>query len=115
MTSIGGILPAILLDCLHNMPSPLDVPEQPTPAEPSHVEDTATGSVTDDQPPQPLAIEFGETSKATSDPQNEPLQTLDLGEGDVIKLDSLGPIIINNDGVSLRRVCEWPPEAVWRG
>lgn len=28
------------------------------------------------------------------------MQTLDLGEGNVIKLDKLGPMIINNDGVS---------------
>lgn len=56
--------------------------------------------MTDDQPPQPLAIEFGESSNATSESQNEPIQAMDVGEGDAIKLDALGPIIVNNDGVS---------------
>lgn len=86
------------------MPSPLDQPEQPTPAE---VQDEVTGDftaqVTDDQPPQPLAIDFGEATDVTTDSQTEPLQTLDIGDGDAIKLDSLGPIIVNNDGV-----CDYP-------
>lgn len=83
------------------MPSPLDQPEQSTPVDAQ--DDSAVdreANVTDDQPPQPLAIEFGESSNATSESQNGPIQTMDVGEGDAIKLDALGPIIINNDGVS---------------
>jgi hypothetical protein len=54
-----------------------------------------------DQPPQPLAIEFGESSNVAAESQNETIQTMDVGEGDAIKLDALGPIIVNNDGVGL--------------
>lgn len=85
------------------MPSPLDQPEQPTPADAQ--DDTTVaegGNVTDDQPPQPLAIEFGDSSNTTTESQNEPIQALDVGDGDAIKLDALGPIIVNNDGVSLK-------------
>ena len=87
------------------MPSPLDQPEQPTPAETQGDSSVAEGSsVTDDQPPQPLAIEFGESSNANAESQNEPIQALDVGDGDAIKLDALGPIIVNNDGVGRSRL-----------
>lgn len=82
------------------MPSPLDQPEQPTPAE-QNVND-AQDQTEVDRPPQPLAIEFGEATQTSSDarPADETVQKLDLGQGDVVKLDALGPMIINTDGVS---------------
>jgi hypothetical protein len=82
------------------MPSPLDQPEQPTPAEQN--ENGAQDQTEVDQPPQPLAIEFGEATQTASDatPADETVQKLDLGQGDVVKLDALGPMIINTDGVS---------------
>jgi hypothetical protein len=75
------------------MPSPLDQPEQPTPAEKGENEVPEQTDV--DQPPKPLAIEFGEATQTTNDAP----QKLDLGQGDVVKLDALGPMIINTDGV----------------
>jgi hypothetical protein len=73
------------------MPSPLDQPEQPTPADQTAI----------DQPPQPLAIEYGEATQTAADTStsDETVQKLDLGGGDVVKLDALGPMIINTDGV----------------
>lgn len=81
------------------MPSPLDNPEQPTPAE-AQGEPIVGSITTHDQPPQPLAIDFGEATGESTNTQDEKLQTMDLGEDNVIKLDSLGPMIINSDGVS---------------
>lgn len=74
------------------MPSPLDQPE----------EDTPQTRTPDDEPTSPkkspLAIEL---PKPASEPTaEEPVQTLDVGGGDVVKLDKLGPMIINTDGVS---------------
>jgi hypothetical protein len=77
------------------MPSPLDQPEQPTPTE--NGANDANTQVEADQPPQPLAIEFGEATQTATDDE---VQKLDLGQGDVVKLDALGPMIINTDGVS---------------
>lgn len=77
------------------MPSPLDQPEQPTSAD--NAGNESTTQTEPDQPPQPLAIEFGEATQTASEPE---VQKLDLGQGDVVKLDSLGPMIINTDGVS---------------
>lgn len=83
------------------MPSPLDQPEQPTPSDSrDQTSINEAENVTDDQPPQPLAIDFGESSNAATEPQTGPIQALDVGDGDAIKLDALGPIIVNNDGVS---------------
>jgi hypothetical protein len=76
------------------MPSPLDQPEQPTPVE--QKTDASENSTEVDQPPQPLAIEYGEATQTT----HNTVQKLDLGQGDVVKLDALGPMIINTDGVS---------------
>jgi len=82
------------------MPSPLDQPEQPTPAEQNDNE--VQDQTAFDQPPQPLAIEYGEATQTTTDAltAKETVQKLDLGQGDVVKLDALGPMIINTDGVS---------------
>ena len=92
------------------MPSPLDQPELDTP-EPSGTPDASTSappphttgesSSAGQRPKQPLAIEDahpGAGSEAVK--EEEPVQSLDLGEGNVIKLDKLGPMIINSDGVS---------------
>ncbi len=52
---------------------------------------------------QPLAIEPPTDtfrSTATKGGVCEEVHTLDLGEGNVVKLDDLGPMIINSDGVS---------------
>jgi transcription antitermination factor NusG len=82
------------------MPSPLDQPEQPTPAEQNDNEVQDQTAI--DQPPQPLAIEYGEATQTAADAStsDETVQKLDLGQGDVVKLDALGPMIINTDGVS---------------
>lgn len=87
------------------MPSPLDNPEQPTPLE-TQDESAAGSSTTGDQPPQPLAIDFGEASCHPTETRTEPVQTMDIGEDNVIKLDALGPMIINSDGVGAARVPE---------
>jgi hypothetical protein len=82
------------------MPSPLDQPEQPTPAEQNGNEVQDQTAI--DQPPQPLAIEYGEATQTATDNStpDETVQKLDLGQGDVVKLDALGPMIINTNGVS---------------
>ena len=72
------------------MPSPLDQPE------------TSTPSMTpDDQPKPQLAISDtpAEIPTAAEQPEEE-VHVLDVGEGNVVKLDKLGPMIINSDGVS---------------
>ena len=79
------------------MSNPLDQPEIPTPVPPSTATPTpAAADQRDHQSDkrQPLAIEYNNPNT------EEEVQTLDLGEGNVIKLDKLGPMIINNDGVS---------------
>jgi hypothetical protein len=82
------------------MPSPLDQPEQPTPAEQNDNEVHDQTAI--DQPPQPLAIEYGEATQTAvnASTPDETAQKLDLGQGDVVKLDALGPMIINTVGVS---------------
>lgn len=87
------------------MPSPLDQPEQSSPTQ--NVQDDSADQAKVDQPPQPLAIEFGEATPTATDTA---VQKLDLGQGDVVKLDALGPMIINTDGVSL----EYSHDAVSR-
>lgn len=82
------------------MPSPLDDPEQPAPSE-VQGGSVVVSNVNDDQPPQPLAIDFGEASGESGHTQDPTVQTMDLGEDNVIKLDSLGPMIVNSDGVYL--------------
>lgn len=74
------------------MPSPLDLPEEDTPQ--SRTPDDATTSPSK----APLAIEMPEAAPEPA--AVEPVQTLDVGGGDVVKLDKLGPMIINTDGVS---------------
>ena len=79
------------------MSNPLDQPEIPTPVPPSTATPAAASVSQQDHQSderQPLAIEYNNPSK------EEEVQTLDLGEGNVIKLDKLGPMIINNDWVS---------------
>ena len=82
------------------MPSPLDEPETDSPAP------TCDDEVT--QAP-PLSIEAsvekspGQTGlkRGAREGDGEEVHTLDVGEGNVVKLDKLGPMIINSDGVSL--------------
>lgn len=92
------------------MPSPLDQPESSTP--------TRT-LVPDDESPkeaksaQQLAIEYDQSKtiqpaeEGGGDGVEEEIHTLEVG-GQVVKLDKLGPMIINSDGVgvfkSTRRV-----------
>ncbi|KAK4685137.1 hypothetical protein P7C73_g5023, partial [Tremellales sp. Uapishka_1] len=73
------------------MPSPLDQPEIPTP---SHTPIPSTPA--EPAPHKPLAIEAPSTSAATS--PEDPVHILNVTEGNVIKLDKLGPMIINSDG-----------------
>lgn len=85
------------------MSNPLDQPEIPTPVPPSTATPAAASVSQQDHQSdkrQPLAIEYNNPSK------EEEVQTLDLGEGNVIKLDKLGPMIINNDG-TLSRIQNW--------
>ena len=84
------------------MPSPLDQPETSTPSQ--RIDNDASIA-------QPLAVELPPAgdSRQTSDKgraveaDGEEVHTLDVGEGNVVKLDRLGPMIINSDGVSLSR------------
>ncbi|OWZ41849.1 hypothetical protein C356_03738 [Cryptococcus neoformans c45] len=85
------------------MSNPLDQPEIPTPVPPSTATPTPASADQQDHQSdkrQPLAIEYNNPST------EEEVQTLDLGEGNVIKLDKLGPMIINNDG-TLSRIQNW--------
>ena len=79
------------------MPSPLDEPEQPTPSQTPVPEPETQG--TDALKSQPLAIESGKANEGKQ-PGDGEVKTLDVGEGNVVKLDHLGPMIINSDGVS---------------
>jgi hypothetical protein len=76
------------------MPSPLDEPEQETPR--TRTPDDAPIAV-----PAALAIEAPKHNSAPEPSSDEGVQTLDVGGGDVVKLDKLGPMIINTDGVSV--------------
>ena len=76
------------------MPSPLDEPELPTPSQTPQSDSTeANVSTSDATNAQPLAIGDKPSQEV------EQVQMLNLGEGNVIKLDILGPMIINSDGV----------------
>ena len=72
------------------MPSPLDEPEQPTPS---------PNPIATDDTKQPLAI----ADAPFPDERPGEVRTLDLGQGGIVKLDELGPMIINSDGVRGRR------------
>ncbi|XAO25306.1 hypothetical protein I312_104128 [Cryptococcus bacillisporus CA1280] len=85
------------------MSNPLDQPEIPTPVPSSTATSIpASANQGDHQSDkrQPLAIEYNGPNRG------EEIQTLDLGEGNVIKLDKLGPMIINNDG-TMSRIQNW--------
>lgn len=71
------------------MPSPLDQPESPTPSQTPAPDRSAA---------RPLAIEYDKAAAAKDD--SEEIHSLDVGGGNVVKLDKLGPMIINSDGVS---------------
>ncbi|WVW78954.1 hypothetical protein I302_100917 [Kwoniella bestiolae CBS 10118] len=95
------------------MSNPLDAPEAPTPQSltpvPETTDTTSPPSPSAQQHNQPLAIEDAptESEQATKEEDTEEeVQTLDLGEGNVIKLDKLGPMIINSDG-TLSRIQNW--------
>jgi hypothetical protein len=53
----------------------------------------------EDKNPQSLAIEYPQAGAAEPEPAEE-VHTLDVGQGNVVKLDRLGPMIVNSDGVS---------------
>lgn len=82
------------------MPNPLDLPEDPTP---SRTPDPTFENEEHTQKP-PLSIENNPSTSSTieiEEAKGEETKSLDLGEGLVIKLDKLGPMIVNTDGVSL--------------
>ena len=84
--------------CTSIMPSPLDEPEQPTPSKTPQPDGVSSAR----DSTQPLAIEAGQagaTEFRKDEGEVEEVHTLDLGEGNVVKLDKLGPMIINSDGV----------------
>ncbi|ODN75145.1 hypothetical protein L202_06350 [Cryptococcus amylolentus CBS 6039] len=93
------------------MSNPLDQPVTDTPlASPSPSPPAATPTPAQEQEQKqetPLAIEDG--SHQPADPQGEEVgevHRLDLGGGNVVKLDKLGPMIINSDG-TLSRIQNW--------
>ncbi|OCF59293.1 hypothetical protein L486_03796 [Kwoniella mangroviensis CBS 10435] len=87
------------------MSNPLDAPESASPQSSTPVpETTDTNSPTKGQ--QPLAIEDAPQEDVSAEQDEEEIQSLDLGEGNVIKLDKLGPMIINSDG-TLSRIQNW--------
>jgi hypothetical protein len=79
------------------MPSPLDQPEFSIPAQvPDEIDTKSPETVSN---PRPLAIE-DKSADSTKQPEAEQVHSLDLGAGNVVKLDRLGPMIVNTDGVS---------------
>ncbi|WVQ97504.1 hypothetical protein IAU59_004618 [Kwoniella sp. CBS 9459] len=97
------------------MHNPLDEPSLDTPRSATPDTNTNTNSETQEQHHQPLAIEAppagteaqaesGEVKQGADD--DGEVTTLDLGEGNVVKLDKLGPMIINSDG-TLSRIQNW--------
>ncbi|WRT65215.1 uncharacterized protein IL334_002158 [Kwoniella shivajii] len=84
------------------MSNPLDAPETPSPEASTPISET-----TDSPSREPLAIEDSQPpAQVELVEETEEIQTLDLGEGNVIKLDRLGPMIINSDG-TLSRIQNW--------
>ncbi|ORY24866.1 hypothetical protein BCR39DRAFT_545596 [Naematelia encephala] len=86
------------------MVSPLDQPETPastsSPAPRSQVDDNPSQS-------QPLAIEApSAVIPEQKQEQQEEVHSLDVGDGTVVKLDKLGPMIVNSDG-TLSRIQNW--------
>ena len=75
------------------MPSPLDQPETDTPVQTpdDSTTDTQSGST------QKRALEYASAEQVK---EEDKVHSLDLGEGNVVKLDALGPMIVNSDGVS---------------
>lgn len=74
------------------MPSPLDQPE--VDISPQNVDGSTRLGTENATLRKPLAIDYSNPT-----PASEVVQSLDLGEGNVVKLDKLGPLIINSDGV----------------
>ncbi|ODN88478.1 hypothetical protein L198_06750 [Cryptococcus wingfieldii CBS 7118] len=87
------------------MSNPLDQPVTDTPlASPSPP--AATPTPVQEQK-TPLAIQHGSHQPADSQVvEQEEVHKLDLGGGNVVKLDKLGPMIINSDG-TLSRIQNW--------
>ncbi|GFZ48974.1 hypothetical protein JCM24511_06723 [Saitozyma sp. JCM 24511] len=98
---------------------PLDEPEDPTPSHSPIPADETTSSRAPPPPhPLPLAITDEPAQRDPSqpsqwNPQSDEteadgveVQSLDLGDGNVVKLDKLGPMIINSDG-TLSRIPNW--------
>ncbi|WVQ83873.1 hypothetical protein IAT38_006017 [Cryptococcus sp. DSM 104549] len=76
------------------MSNPLDQPVIPTPP-----------STTPD--PQVLAIEAPRPDQEKAEKgQEEEVHVLDVGDGNKVKLDKLGPMIVNSDG-TLSRIQNW--------
>ncbi|ORX36127.1 hypothetical protein BD324DRAFT_652030 [Kockovaella imperatae] len=84
------------------MPSPLDQPEAatPAPAEPDSTNPNIPESLSTKA--KPLAIEGNQVK----DKAEDEVTVLDVGGGNVVKLDRLGPMIINSDG-TLSRIQNW--------
>jgi hypothetical protein len=81
------------------MPSPLDYPESSTPSKTPEPDDRPAPRSADET--RPLAIEYQQPDGSKGEVgDEEEVQTLDVGGGNVVKLDKLGPMIINSDGVS---------------
>ncbi|KAK8846577.1 hypothetical protein IAR55_005663 [Kwoniella newhampshirensis] len=84
------------------MSNPLDDPSIPTPQPTTPNPDTSSDSTS---PHTLLAIE-GPSSSTETEEKDDGTKVLDLGGGDIIKLDKLGPMIINSDG-TLSRIQNW--------
>lgn len=79
------------------MPSPLDQPDSSIPEQTPDENDQKSPEPIAN--PRPLAIEH-KSADSTKQPEAEQVHSLDLGAGNVVKLDRLGPMIVNTDGVS---------------
>ncbi|WWC87361.1 uncharacterized protein L201_002250 [Kwoniella dendrophila CBS 6074] len=100
------------------MSNPLDAPESPSPEPSTPIPETTDSALPTSAPTndkgdtaaQRLAIEAphedNSEPESAQEEAEEEIQTLDLGEGNVIKLDKLGPMIINSDG-TLSRIQNW--------
>ncbi|KAL7423388.1 hypothetical protein Q5752_002692 [Cryptotrichosporon argae] len=94
------------------MSNPLDVPELPTPPTttpapaPSSAAALSTNAASSSTARAPLAIEPPRPDEGGGGGGEDDVRALDVGEGQVVRLDKLGPMIVNSDG-TLSRIQNW--------
>lgn len=81
------------------MPSPADEPGKATSPQRPETEDPPLQPLIIEAPARNVSGQTGNEAGAVGG-DSEEVHALDVGEGNVVKLDKLGPMIINSDGVS---------------